>query len=262
MTAVVWGAVAGAALAYVLGTSRTSWPLHRTAAWLAGLGCAAAALTGPWAHTHDLRAHMAAHLLLGMVAPVLLTLARPVTLALRALPTPAARRLGHGLRSAPVRLLTDPFVATAVNVGGLVLLYRSDLLTAMLHSPALHLLVSGHVLLTGWLATAAVLALEPMPHRRTVTARALALAAGAAVHDVLDKSLVADPPIRVGAVEAGARLMYDGGTVVHLLVAALLWRQWYRSRAAVRAAEHAAGPSDGDGHLRRREPGQAGWASA
>jgi putative membrane protein len=35
-------------------------------------------------------------------------------------------------------------------------------------------------------------------------------------------------------------LMYDGGTVVHLLVAALLWRQWYRSREAVRAADRSA----------------------
>jgi putative membrane protein len=110
----------------------------------------------------------------------------------------------------------------------------------MLHSPGLHLLASVHVLVTGWLATAAVLGLEPSAHRRGVVTRAAALAAGMAAHDVLAKALYARPPAGVTGAQAGAQLMYNGGTVVHLLVAALLWRQWYRSRAAVRAAEQSA----------------------
>jgi putative membrane protein len=238
VTAVVWVAVAGAATAYLVGVarSRAPWPAGRTAGWLAGLGCVTAALTAPWAHTHDLRAHMAAHLLLGMVAPVLLALARPVTLALRALPPPRARTLAGLLRTTPVRVLTDPFVATALNVGGLWLLYRSDLLAGMAHDPRLHLWVSLHVMATGWLATAAVLALEPTPHRRGVVPRAAALATGMAGHDVLAKTLYAFPPAGFTGVAAGAQLMYNGGTVLHLLVAGALWRQWYRSRGAVRAA--------------------------
>jgi putative membrane protein len=66
--------------------------------------------------------------------------------------------------------------------------------------------------------------------------RAGALAAGAAAHDVLAKVLYAHPPAGVTAAEEGARLMYDGGTVVTLLTAGLLWRRWYVSREAVRAA--------------------------
>jgi putative membrane protein len=221
--------------------SSRPWPPARTASWLAGLGCVAVALTGPLAAAHtDLRAHMAAHLLLGMAAPVLLVLARPVTLALRTLAPPHARQLSRLLRTAPLRWLTDPFVATALNAAGLWLLYGTGLLTAVVHSPGLHLLVSLHVLLTGWLATAAVLALEPMPHRRGVAARAVALALVAAAHDVLAKALYAAPPAGVGGAEAGAQLMYHGGTVVHLVVAGLLWRQWYCSRGAVRAALAAA----------------------
>ena len=188
----------------------------------------------------DLRAHMAGHLLLGMVAPLLLTLARPVTLALRTLPVAAARRVARVLRTAPVRALTDPFVATGLDVAGLWVLYRSGLLMAAVHSPGLHLLVSVHVVLTGWLATTAVLGLEPTPHRRGVVARAVALAAGMAAHDVLATSLYARPPTGFGGAAAGAQLMYHGGTVVHLAVAVLLWRQWYRSRGAVRAAERSA----------------------
>jgi putative membrane protein len=220
-----------------VGVDRRPWPLARTASWLLGCGCVVAAVAGPPAAAHvDLRAHMAGHLLLGMVAPVALAVARPVTLLLRVLPVGAARRVSRVLRTAPVRVLTDPFVATGIDVAGTWLLYRTGLLMAAAHSPALHLLVSVHVLLAGWLATAAVLALEPLPHRRGVVARAVALTAGMAAHDVLAKSLYAAPPAGFADVAAGAQLMYNGGTVVHLAVAALLWRQWYRSREAVRAA--------------------------
>jgi putative membrane protein len=34
--------------------------------------------------------------------------------------------------------------------------------------------------------------------------------------------------------------VYDGGTVVTLLTAAVLWRRWYVSREAVRAAAQPA----------------------
>ncbi len=246
------------AYAAATGRSRSPWPAPRTASWLAGLGCAAAALTGPLATAHgDLRAHMAGHLLAGMAAPVLLVLAAPVTLALRALPLPAARRLARGLRSRPLRLLTDPFVATALNVVGLWAVYGTGLLGAMAHRPGVHLLVTAHVLLTGWLATAAVLAVDPAPHRRGVVARAVALAAGTAAHDVLAKRLYAEPPAGALHAEAGAQLMYHGGTVVHVLVAALLWWDWYRSREATRAAPAVAGRVSPGGRGRTRRTAAA-----
>jgi putative membrane protein len=220
---------------------RRPWPVLRTASWLAALGCVVAALAGPLASAPmDLRAHMAGHLLLGMVAPVFLVLARPVTLLLRTLPVVAARRTSRVLRSPPARVITDPFLATGLNAAGLWLLYRTGLFMATMHTPALHTLVSVHVVLTGWLATAAVLGLEPTPHRRGVAARAVALAAGMAAHDVLAKDLYAAPPAGVSRAAAGAQLMYNGGTVVHLVVAGLLWRQWYRSREAVRGVPAGA----------------------
>ncbi|MGY1748398.1 cytochrome c oxidase assembly protein [Modestobacter sp. SYSU DS0511] len=242
MTGVVLAVLALLAFGYLLAAVDLRWSPRRTASWLAGLAVAAAGLTGPLAQAHgDLRAHLAAHLLTGMVAPVLLVLAAPVTLLLRTLPVARARTVSRLLRSAPARVLGDPFVAVALNVGGLWVLHGSGLLGAVAHSPGGHLLVSVHVLLTGWLATAAVLAVDPTPHRRGVVARAVALGAGMAGHDVLAKWLYAHPPTGVTHAEAGARLLYDGGTVVHVVVAALLWRQWYRSRAAVREAEASAG---------------------
>ena len=64
-----------------------------------------------------------------------------------------------------------------------------------------------------------------------------------AAHDVLAKWLYAAPPAGFLAAQEGARVMYDGGTVVSLLTAAVLWRRWYTSRAAVRAAGAPVGPA-------------------
>ncbi|MGY1778831.1 cytochrome c oxidase assembly protein [Geodermatophilus sp. SYSU D01036] len=241
MTAVL-ALLLAAGAAYVAATwrCRRPWPLSRTAAWLAGLAAAAVGVAGPGTAHTDLHAHMAAHLLVGMVAPLLLVLAAPLTLALRALPPPAARRLSRLLRTAPARWLADPLVAVPLNAAGLWLLYGTGLHTAVGHRPGLAALVWLHVLVSGHLATAAVLAVDPAPHRRPVAVRALALAGGAAAHDVLAKVLYAHPPAGTVGAEEGARLVYDGGTVVTVLTAALLWRRWYVSRDAVRAAAQPA----------------------
>ncbi|SNS29862.1 putative membrane protein [Geodermatophilus pulveris] len=238
MSAVVLALLAAGAL-YVAAAGRTPWPLLRTASWLAGLAAAGAGAVLSAAHG-DLRTHMAGHLLLGMVAPLLLVPAAPVTLALRALPVPAARRLARLLRTPPLRWAADPLVAVPANAAGLWLLYGTGLHAALAHRPGPAAAVALHVLVSGYLATAAVLAVDPAPHRRSVGVRAGALAAGAAAHDVLAKVLYAAPPEGVRAAEEGARLMWDGGTVVTLLTAALLWRRWYVSRAAVRAAQAPA----------------------
>ena len=240
MTAAVLALLAAAAYVAATWRCRSPWPLARTASWLAGAAAAAVAVTGPMAAHGDLHAHMAGHLLLGMVAPLLLVLAAPVTLALRALPPAGARRLSRLLRTPPLRWLADPLVAVPLNAAGLWLLYGTGLHARAEHSPGLVALVSAHVLVSGYLATASVLAVDPTPHRRGVGVRALALAGGAAAHDVLAKVLYAHPPAGTVGAEEGARLMYDGGTVLTLLTAALLWRRWYTSREAVRAAAQPA----------------------
>ncbi len=235
MTGLAVLALLGVGALYVVAGWRTPWPLRRTASWLAGLAAAGVGAVLSTAHG-DLRTHMAGHLLLGMVAPLLLVLAAPVTLALRTLPVGAARRLARLLRTPPLRWASDPLVAVPANAAGLWLLYGTGLHAAAVHRPALGALVALHVLVSGYLATAAVLAVDPAPHRRGVGVRAAALAAGAAAHDVLAKWLYAAPLPGVAHAAEGARLMWDGGTLVTLVVAAVLWRRWYTSRAAVRAA--------------------------
>lgn len=225
----------GAAALYLVALRRTRdrspWPRPRTAAWMAGLLCAGVGMVGPFAAlAHDsFPVHMAGHVLVGMLAPLLLTLGRPVTLALRALPVARARALSRVLRSGPVRALTHPVVAGALNIGGLWLLYATPLFPLMHASPWLHAAVHLHVLLTGYLFTASILGLDPDPHRASVTVRATVLVVFIAAHSILAKWLWAHPPVGVdvGDARIGAELMFYAGDAVDVLLIVLLLRQWY-----------------------------------
>ena len=131
----------------------------------AGLIAGALGAFGPLAEAadHDFTAHAVAHLLLGMVAPLLLCLAAPVTFLLRSLPRPVARRLGRLLAIAPVRVLTEPVVAAALNIGGLWLLYSSSLFETMHSNSAVHVVVHLHMAIAGYLFTVSIISMDPLP---------------------------------------------------------------------------------------------------
>ncbi|MGK5681181.1 cytochrome c oxidase assembly protein [Actinoplanes sp. URMC 104] len=262
----------GAAIAYGTATARlrrrgTGWPPGRALAWYAGLAAAAAAGFG---HHHDFRAHMSAHLLLGMGAPLLLVLGRPVTLLLRALPVRPARRVARVLRTRPVRFLTHPVTAAVLDAGGLWLLSTTSLYAAMAHP-----LVQAHLLLAGYLFTASIVGRDPAPHRPGPLTRGTVLLAFVAAHGILAKHLFGHPPAGVPAAdaEAGAQIMYYGGDLLHLTVIVLFFRELFPAPAGARPAwrlvsagpagelrDHAARDSDAAvadrpgerGHVRRR----------
>jgi putative membrane protein len=236
-------ALAPAALALLLAVAyvaaawrdrhRRAWPAHRTVLWILGLACAAAAVTGPLADAahEDLVAHMAGHLLLGMLAPLLLVRAAPVTLALRSLDVVPARRLTALLRSRPVTFVAHPVPAAVLNVGGMWLVYGTPVLTRMHGDPLLTALVDVHVLAAGCLFTAAVVGVDPSPHRPSPLHRGLVLVAATAAHGILAKQLYAMPPAGVPRAEAelAAQVMYHGGDVVDVLLLVLLCAGWYRA---------------------------------
>jgi putative membrane protein len=220
-------AVAVAAAGYAVGLARAArrgpWPAHRIVAWYGGIAVAGAG--SALSASDDAATHALGHLLLGMVAPLLLVLAAPVTLALRALPADRARLLSAVLRSRPARVLTHPVVAATLDVGGLWLLYTTDLHTV----PATQL----HVLAAGYLFTAAVVGVDPAPHRPPPAYRAVVLVLASAAHGILAKHLYATGE------QTGAMVMYYGGDVVEVALAVLLCRQWLagsapRGRAAGR----------------------------
>lgn len=214
--------------------SRQGWPGARVLLWLAGMVGIAAALTGPLGRAAevDFRAHAVAHLLLGMAVPLLLVAAAPVTLLLRVLPVAAARRVTRFLGARPVRWLTEPVVAAALNVGGLWLLYATPAYALTQLSPALHLLVHAHLLISGYLLTAALVSRDPLPHRRSFGHRAAVLVATMTAHAILVKRLYAVPPpgVAVEQAEIGAMIMYYGGDLVGLVLVVWLCALWYRAR--------------------------------
>jgi putative membrane protein len=207
------------------------WPTYRVALWCAGLAAIAAALVGPLAEAahRDFVAHVAGHLLLGMLAPLLLVLSAPVTLALRVLPVARARRLARLLASSPVRFLTHPVPAAALNLAGLWLFYTTGLYQAAAHDLGLHAVAHLHMLAAGYLFTVATIGVDPSPHRPGHLARAVVLVLFLAAHAILAKHLYAHPPAGVtsGQAASGAMLMYYGGDAIDLAVIVVFCRQWF-----------------------------------
>lgn len=224
-------AAAGYGCALLLSRVRTPWPPGRTVAWLAGLACAATALVGPLATAaaESFTAHMAGHLLLGMVAPLLLVLGAPVTALLRALPVRGARVVSRALRSPPVRVVTHPLVAAVLVGGGLWAVYGTPLVTLSHGSPVVQAAVHAHTLLAGYVLAAAVVGRDPDPHRASAAVRTVALVAAAAAHAALAKHLYAHPPAGVATADAraAAQLMYYGGDVVDVVLLVLVAAGWY-----------------------------------
>jgi putative copper resistance protein D len=165
------------ALVYVLGVRRLrrrgdTWPVGRTVAWL--LGCLILLFTTSSGLGRYMPAmfsmHMAAHMLLSMLIPILLALGAPVTLALRALPAagrgdpPGAREwLLAALHSRVSKVLTNPFVATILFVGGFYALYFGGIFDAAVNEHAAHVAMNLHFLLSGYLFYWVVIGVDPTP---------------------------------------------------------------------------------------------------
>ncbi len=236
--------VGGVLVAYLLAAwaqrrAGRRWSGWRVAFFAAGAGLLAVAVLPPvvaLAH-HDLRGHMAQHLLVGMLAPLGLVLGAPVTLALRTLSVPAARRVTAVLRSRPVRVLSHPATAALLNVGGMAVLYATPLYVAMLASPALHHAVHVHFLAAGYLFTWAVLAgPDPAPHPSPMRTRLGVLFLSMAAHATLGKLMYGlllprGTPHDADEIRAAAQLMYYGGDLAEVLLAVALFAAWYRGRS-------------------------------
>ncbi|HSP23311.1 MAG TPA: cytochrome c oxidase assembly protein [Planococcus sp. (in: firmicutes)] len=221
--------------ALMTGEKYKKWPLHRYAFWGAGLAAIAAALLGPLAELahSNFTAHMAGHLLLGMLAPLLLLYAKPVTLLLRTLSVPKARGLSRLLKSRPLQGISHPVTAAFLNIGGLYALYLTGLFEAMHQSGWLYAFIHLHVLLAGYLFTMSIIYVDVAPHRYGFILRSAVLILALAAHKILAKLIYATPPASVGKKdgEAGALLMYYGGDAIDLALIIILCYQWYRSAA-------------------------------
>lgn len=218
-------------------TSRNykKWPLPRYMFWGAGLFCAGAALIGPlaaFAHINFI-GHMMGHLLLGMLAPLFLVMSAPMTLLLRTLDVSVARRLTHVLKSRPIQFFSNPVTAAVLNIGGLYILYTTDLYLLMHQSLFLYVLIHLHVFWAGYLFTMSIIYVDITPHRYSYMYRAIVLILALAGHKILSKYIYANPPSGVPETEAeaGGMWMYYGGDIIDLALIMILCYQWYKAMA-------------------------------
>jgi putative membrane protein len=236
VSAPVLALVALAGYLWLVASGSRPWPRRRTVSWLLGCAAVGVALSGPLveaaaADDTGYVAHMVTHLLLGMVAPLLLVLGAPITLLLRSLRVPAGRRVSRMLTSLPVRILTEPLVAATLSIGGLWLLYTTELYAMLHHEPVVHVVVHAHLFFAGYLFTVSMISVDPLPHRRSVRHRSIVLILALAGHGILAKHLYAYPPAGVAGppAETGAMIMYYGGDLVDLVIMIVLGRLWYRA---------------------------------
>ncbi|MEV6959592.1 cytochrome c oxidase assembly protein [Streptomyces sp. NPDC051207] len=237
-------------VAYLAAASRLrrrgdAWSRWRDVSFTAG-GVGTAWASGGPVTGAPFTGHMIQHLVVGMAAPLLFVVARPLTLALRALgPGRARRGLLAVARSRPVGWLVLPPLAALLNVGGLWLLYRTELFAATRHQPLLHGVVHAHMLAAGLVFTFAVCQLDPVRRRWGVAVRGATLLAAGAAHAVLARTLYALPPPGTGFTPAdlhsGARWMYYGGDVVDAALAVVLGVGWYTAGGRARARHHRRG---------------------
>lgn len=209
------------------------WPVYRQVFWILGIFCIASSLVGPiadHAHNHFVW-HMLGHLLLGMLAPLLIVLSAPMTLLLRTLNVVYARRLSKIMKSKTVGFISNPFVASILNIGGLWALYTSYLFEEMHHTIFLHLFIHLHIFLAGYLFTASIITIDPTPHRYSFLYRSIVFVVALAGHDILSKFIFAHPPINVPITEAqnGAMLMYYGGDAIDIVLISIMCYQWFKS---------------------------------
>jgi putative membrane protein len=212
------------------------WSRWRTALFLTGCALLGLALLPPIASLahDDFRGHILQHLLIGMYAPLALVLGAPITLLLRTLPRSRARQLSTLLRSRPGRLIANPATAVLLSTGTLAVLYFSPLYNMTMNQSPLHWLMHTHFLLSGYLFAWVIAGPDPAPRRPSVPTRLAVLGVAVAAHATVSQLVYGGFLININApideVRTGAEIMYYGGDIAELLLAAALVASWRPTR--------------------------------
>jgi len=213
--------------------SHKKWPKYRYITWFLGLTCIAFALVGPIPNSSHINfvSHMYAHLLLGMLAPLLIALSFPLTLLLRTIKVQHARFISKLLKSEIVSFLSNPIIASVLNIGGLWILYTTNLYSLMHQYTLIHLFVHIHIFLAGYLFTISIIYFDPTPHRYHFPYRSVCMILFLAGHDILSKYIFIHPPnmVPIEQSQAGGKVMYYGGDLVDLIIIFILCLQWYKT---------------------------------
>jgi cytochrome c oxidase assembly factor CtaG len=203
--------------------------------------------------------------------PILLALGGPTTLALRALPTagrgqpPGPREwLLAALHSRVSRVLTNPFVATALFIVGFYGLYFGGIFGAVVGSHAAHVAMNLHFLISGYLFYWVVIGVDPTPRPLPPLAKLGMVFASLPLHaffgvvlmgtnDVMGESFYRSLQLPwhtdlVGDQHLGGAIAWAAGEGPLVVVLLALFIQWRRSddRTARRLDRAADRDEDAD----------------
>jgi cytochrome c oxidase assembly factor CtaG/putative copper export protein len=264
---------------YVLAVRRLrrrgdTWAPGRTVTWLAGCaGLLAATSSGVGRYGPAMfSAHMAQHMILGMLVPILLVLGAPITLALRAL-RPAGRDRPPGPRewllaavhAPPARWLTHPLVTLPLFVGSYYALYFSGLFPAALPEHWAHQLMNLHFLLVGLLFFWPLVGVDPAPRRLPPAVRLGVVFASVPFHAFFGVALMSANSVIGGDFyrslalpwvpdplrdqQLGGGLAWASGELPLLLVVIALLIQWSRQDERSARRDDRRADADGDADL-------------
>jgi cytochrome c oxidase assembly factor CtaG len=241
----------GAAVAYAQGIARLrvrgrSWSARRSTSFFSGIAAIVIATQSGLAayDTTLFSAHVAQHVLLGVVAPLLLALGAPVTLALQAAHRPTQVNIIRWLRMPVVRVLGHPVTAWLLFGSTLFVLYFSPLYELSLRNGVVHAWVHLHFVVVGSLFFWAAIGLDPVAHRIPHGARLLLIVLTVPFHAFLGLALMSTTEPLAGAYYAeqarawgdtvlgdqrtGAALMWLVGDVVGVVCGIVVAQSWYR----------------------------------
>ncbi|MCD8787440.1 cytochrome c oxidase assembly protein [Staphylococcus gallinarum] len=208
------------------------WFLYRYVCWSIGLLSIGISLVGPLATLahHNFIGHMITHLLIGMLAPLLIALSMPVTLLLRSIDVYNARKLTRILKSRLIQFISNPIIASLLNIGGLWCLYTTNLYMFMHHSLFIYILIHFHLFIAGYLFTISIIYVDITIHKYSYVYRSIILVLALTGHNILSKYIYANPPISVDKDEAkiAGMIMYYGGDMVDFIIILILCYQWYK----------------------------------
>lgn len=124
----------------------------------------------------------------------------------------------------PARCLSNPVTATALTVGGLVVLYSTGLYAQAARHDWVHILVHLHFVVSGSLFAAAFVGLDPRRRQPSMLLRFIVLMVASGAHDTIAKLIFAHGP---STWRIGAQLMWYGGDGADALLLVILFVQVY-----------------------------------
>ena len=182
-------------LAYLLGVRRLkqrgdSWPVIRTASWIAGMLLLTYITSGPLTAYQEylFSIHMIAHMMLTMGVPVLLVPGAPVTLIMRAVKK--RQDDSRGLRewvlwavhTKYAKFISHPLVAAVLFASSLVVFYFTPIFGWSAREHIGHEWMVVHFLITGDLFVQAVIGIDPGPAKLAYPIRLMLLIGTLAFH--------------------------------------------------------------------------------